>query len=319
MSRPLRIVFMGTPEFAVPSLRALASAGHDVVAVVTQPDRPRGRSPEPAPPPVKELALSLGIPVHQPKSVRKGEFPEVFRQLAPELAVVVAFGKIIPADMLAVPPLGFVNVHASLLPRWRGAAPIQHCLLAGDERTGVTIMQLDPGMDTGDMLLRVEVPVERATTAGDLHDSLSILGAQALLRVLPALADGTARPERQDDALATHAPMLEKEHGRVDWALPADALQRHARAMHPWPGAFTTWRGGTLKIHPYLEYTLDPVDAAPGTVIAAEEHAIVVACGRGSVAITEVQPESKRRMSAAAFRNGYRVQPGEVLGGPRGE
>ena len=313
--RPLRIVFMGTPDFAVPCLRALVEAGHDIIGVVTQPDRPRGRNPEPAPPPVKALALELGLPVHQPKSVKKGPFPEVFRALAPDLAVVVAFGRIIPADMLAVPPLGFVNVHASLLPRWRGAAPIQHSLLAGDERTGVTIMQLDPGMDTGDMLLQVTCPITRSTTAGDLHDGLSVLGAEALLRVLPTLVDGTARPERQDEALATHAPMLEKEHGRLDWRQPADVLQRHVRAMHPWPGAFTTWRGGTLKIHPFLEYTVEPVEAQPGTVIAVEELAIRVACGRGAVALTELQPESKRRMTAAAFNNGYRVQPGEVLGG----
>lgn len=314
---PLRIVFMGTPDFAVPSLQALVDAGEDVIAVVTQPDRPKGRSPQPAPPPVKELALRLGIPVHQPKSVRKGPFPEIFRELAPDLAVVVAYGRIIPADMLAVPRLGFVNVHASLLPRWRGAAPIQACLLAGDEVTGVTIMQLDPGMDTGDILSMVERPVERTTTAGELHDTLSVIGAAALVEALPALKDGTARPVKQDDALATHAPMLRKEDGRVPWDQPADAVQRHVRAMHPWPGAFTSWRGGILKIHPFVEYTVEPVQAAPGTVIAAEEQAVRVACGRGAVAITELQPESKRRMSAGAFLNGYRVEPGEVLGAPQ--
>ncbi|GMV38932.1 MAG: methionyl-tRNA formyltransferase [Myxococcales bacterium] len=313
-ARPLRIVFMGTPDFAVPSLQALVDAGEDVVAVVTQPDRPKGRSPLPAPPPVKELALRLGIPVHQPKSLRKGTFPEIFAALAPDLAVVVAYGRIIPKDMLAVPPMGFVNVHASLLPRWRGAAPIQACLRAGDPVTGVTIMQLDEGLDTGDILSMVEHPIGVGTTAGDLHDALSVLGAGALLGALPSLKDGTAHPRKQDDALATHAPMLTKEDGRVPWEEPADAVQRHVRAMHPWPCAFTAWRGGILKIHPFVEYTLDPVQVPPGTVVAAEEQAIHVACGRGVVAITELQPESRRRMSAGAFLNGYRVEPGEVLG-----
>jgi methionyl-tRNA formyltransferase len=305
---------MGPPDFAVPSLRALVDTGANVVAVVTQPDRPKGRSPEPQPPPVKVLATSLGIPVYQPKSIRKGEFPDKFRELAPDLAVVVAFGRIIPEDMLAVPRLGFVNVHASLLPRFRGAAPIQRAIMEGEDLTGVTIMQLDAGLDTGDILFQLPCPIEHGATAGDLHDTLSVLGAKALLLTLPTIEAGTVEPVRQDDSLATLAPILQKEDGRVDFSLPARRVFDHVRGVHPWPGAFTSFRGRGLKIHPPLDYRDGEPGGAPGAIVRLGEDAIEVACGSGVLLLTAVQPENKRRMTAAEFRNGYRLEIGERLG-----
>ena len=315
MSRPLRIVFMGTPDFAVPSLRALVEAGHHVALAVMQPDRPHGRKKEPQPPPVKVAATELGIPVAQPRSLRKGPFPEQIRELAPDLAVVVAYGRIIPADMLVVPRLGFVNVHASLLPKYRGAAPIQHAIIRGESVTGITIMQLDPGLDTGDILHQVSCPVGRNMTSGELHDTLAPLGARALLETLPHLIDGTAAPEPQDDSEATLAPILSKEDGRIDWGLTAEAVFNHVRGVHPWPGAFTTWRGQTLKIHPLRELRAEGHGAAePGQVLAVGAAGIEVACREGSVVVTELQLEGRKRMDAGAFLRGQKMEPGDVLG-----
>lgn len=306
-----RIVFMGTPMFAVPSLRALIEAGHNIVAAITQPDKPRGRGLEPKSCPVKELAMASGIPVLEPAKLRDEAFLERLTGLAPELIAVVAYGKILPPSILKLPPMGCVNLHASLLPKYRGAAPINWAIINGEKETGACTMLLDEGMDTGGVLLCERVAIGEDDTAEDLLKTLSEKGAPLLSKTIGLLLEGAIKPVPQDNSLATYAAMLKKEDGRIDWTKNAQEIKDRVRGLYPWPGAFTTWKG-LLKIHigRVADSTL-PAGAGPGTVLGSTDRGILVACGAGVFEITELQPENKRRMSANEFLKGYRISKGE--------
>lgn len=310
--RRARIVFMGTPEFAVPSLAALVKAGHEVVAAVTQPDKPAGRGRVSQSCPVKLLAAEYGIPVLQPAKIREEGFVESIRALAPEIIAVVAYGKILPLSILSIPPMGCINLHASLLPKYRGAAPINRAIIDGEKETGACTMLLDEGMDTGPVYFCESTPIGPDETAEDLSKRLSFLGAGLLARTIGLILEGGVEPTPQDDEKASAAPMLKKEDGRINWAADAKKIADHVRGYYPWPGAFTVWKG-LLKVHKGMAVDMDPSGAAPGTVIEAKET-IQVACGSGLYEITEVQPENKKKMSAADFVKGYRIQKGDLLG-----
>lgn len=311
----LRVAFMGSPAFAVPPLQMLLERGDvQVVRVVSQPDKPAGRGRQLVAPAVKEVALAAGVEVAQPGKLRTPPFAEVLRPLGLDLIVVVAYGRILPPDLLAVPRLGCWNVHGSLLPRFRGAAPIQHAVLAGEQRTGVTLMQMDEGLDTGPMLLTRELAIADDDTAGTLFDRLAPLGAAALSAGLDQLRAGTLRAVAQDAAQATLAPILTKEQGRIDWARPAPAVRDHVRGMDPWPGAFTALGDEVLKLWQARLAEAPPTPAAPGTVLGIAGERLVVACGQGAVALGEGQLPGRRRMSMAALAAGRKLPPGLVLG-----
>lgn len=307
----LRIIFMGTPEFAVPSLKTLIDRGEEIIAVVTQPDRPRGRGQKPSPPPVKVMAESHGIPVMQPQKVRVPEVIERIRELDPDLIVVVAFGQILPQSLLDIPRHGCINVHASLLPRYRGAAPINWCIINGETETGITTMQMDAGLDTGDMLVKRGTPIDPEEDAQSLHDRLSLLGAETLAETLDRLQAGTLQREKQDDSLTCYAPMLRKEDGLIDWTLEPQRIKNLVRGMTPWPGAFTTFEGKTLKLY---RVAIAEGRGEPGEVLSAGGDGITVACGGGSIRIMELQLEGRKRLSAADFLSGCRLRPGTRLG-----
>ncbi|APZ44376.1 methionyl-tRNA formyltransferase [Acidihalobacter ferrooxydans] len=299
----MKIVYAGTPEFAVPGLQALAQAGHAVVAVYTQPDRPAGRGRKLRPSPVKEAAQGLGIEVRQPASLRTADAQAALRALGPDLMVVAAYGLILPPAVLETPRLGCVNIHASLLPRWRGAAPIQRALLAGDRETGVTIMQMDAGLDTGAMLAHRTTPITPEDTAGTVHDRLAALGAQALLDVLPGLAAGALPGVPQDAAQATYARKLTKDEAMIDWTQPAAQIARQVQAFNPWPVAETRWRGAPLKV---LEARALPgaVEASPGTPSQATREGIDIATGEGVLRVLRLQLAGRKAQTAAEFING---------------
>ena len=304
----MRIVFMGTPDFAVPCLQRLLEDGHEVPAVFTQPDKPVGRHAVLTPPPVKQLALSHGIPVYQPTKMRDGTVAALLRELAPDCLVVVAYGRILPQEILDVPPRGCVNIHGSLLPRYRGAAPIQWSVIRGETVTGVTSMFMDAGMDTGDIIDTLTTPIGENETAGELFERLAPLGARLLSATLAAIADGTVTRRPQNDAEATMAPMLEKTMGRLDLTRPAQELHNQVRGMNPWPGAFCTAGGKTLKIH---ETRVAAGSGAPGTLLCADP--VTVACGEGALQLVTVQPEGKPRMAAEAWLRGARLPQGARL------
>jgi methionyl-tRNA formyltransferase len=308
MDRP-RIVFMGTPEFAVGSLAALLDLGNalEVVAVVTQPDKPKGRGQALAFPPVKALALERGVPVLQPAKLRTPPFSETLRALAPDLCVVTAYGKILPPDLLAVPRLGCLNVHASLLPRFRGAAPIQWAIAHGDAETGVCLMVMDEGLDTGPVLACRRQPIAADETSAGLHQKLAALGGQLLREELPRYLRGELRAVPQPAEGAVYAPMIEKDDGRLDFTRPARELERRVRAFTPWPGAFTQLEGARLKVH---RAAVGEGRGEPGTLLAAGPAGLEVACAEGSLRLLEVQPEGKRAMSAADFLSGRKLSPG---------
>ncbi len=307
----LRVVFFGTPHFAVPSLRALARQA-EVAAVVTRPDRPRGRGQVVEPPPVARAARELGLRVLQPPRLRDPQVLEELRELGADVHVTVAYGRLIPPEILQLPPRGSINVHPSLLPRHRGASPIQAAILCGDAETGVTVLYQTAEMDAGDIILQRRVPVAPEDTARTLEARLAEEAAQALVEALRLIAAGTAPRQPQDPAAATYAGRLRKDHGRVDWTRPAPELARLVRAMDPWPSAFTWHRGRLLKI-----WRAQPVDASgdPGTVVEVRKgDGIVVACGEGGLLVTEVQPEGRRRMTADEYVRGSRLSVGERLG-----
>ncbi len=288
-------------------------AGHGVAAVFTQPDRPKGRSQTLSAPPVKEAALRLGIPVHQPEKIRTAEAVEFLRSFAPEVMVVVGYGKIIPQSVIDIPPHGVINVHASLLPEYRGAAPIQWAIANGESRTGVTTMRIDAGLDTGDILLQRETGIDPEETALELGPKLARIGAGLLVETLARIADGTLAPRKQDNSRATMAPILTKEDGRIDWNWTASKIHNRIRGFLPWPGCHTSFRGRQLQI-----WRARPSDsrteAVPGA-LAAVKARLLAACGEGTwLELVELQPEGRKRMEAAAFLSGYRVAPGEVLG-----
>jgi methionyl-tRNA formyltransferase len=307
-----QVVFMGTPEFAVPVLEALADA-HQVVGVVTQPDRPGGRGRQLAPSPIKQVALERGLPLSQPQSLRT---PEAVSQVAawePEVTVVAAFGQILRPDMLDLPPHGCLNVHASLLPRWRGAAPVPAAILAGDEVTGATIMQMDAGLDTGPILARREEPIRPDDTRATLEERLARLGAALLVETLPPYLAGDLLPQPQPEEGMTYAGQLRKQDGLLDWSTPAVELDRRVRAFNPWPGAFTTWRGRRLKVLRAAPLPGWRGDAPPGTVFALADG-VAVATGAGALRLEEVQLAGKRRMAISTFLCGQRGCVGSQLG-----
>ncbi len=297
----MRILFMGTPEFAVPCLEALLQAGHEVCGVYTQPDKPKGRGYALAPPPVKELAQRFGLPVFQPKTLRTPEAAAEARALAPEVIVVVAYGKILPKEILEIPPRGCVNVHASLLPKYRGAGPIQWAVLNGETVTGVTTMYMAEGLDTGDMILRRETPIGPEETAGELHDRLSQLGAQLLTETLGQIAAGTA-PRIPQEGASSYAPMLTKDLCPVDWTKSAQQVHNQVRGLSPWPVASTVYQGKRLRIH--RAALADGISGSPGELRTADGR-FVVCCGEGAVELCSVQYEGGKRMDGVDFLRGH--------------
>jgi methionyl-tRNA formyltransferase len=324
----MRVVFLGSGAFAIPSFEALLEGGHEVAALVTQPDREKGRGRELAPPPLKPVATARGIPVLQPQKVRHRETQDALRSLRPDIQVVVAYGQILPRSVIDIAPRGTVNVHASLLPRYRGAAPIQWAIARGERETGVTTMLIDEGMDTGPILKSARTTIGDDETAPELEPRLARLGAALLLETLLGLVDGSLVPVPQDPAQATYAPILKKEDGVIDWTLPASAIAGRVRGFQPWPGSTTSFEGRPLKllrVRPEPPVPAEPGMAAPekdapgttrpGTVIAIDRDSIVVACGEGTrLPLLVVQPESRRAMSGAAFAAGARLRPGARLG-----
>lgn len=308
-----RAVFFGTPQFAVPCLDALVEIA-DVVAVVCQPDRPQGRGLELTAPPVKQRALELGLSVVQPTKLKTGEFAQWLREQKVDVALVVAYGRILPKDVLDAPRLGCVNVHASLLPKLRGAAPITWAVVRGEPESGVTLMQMDEGMDTGAMLEQFATPISDDETAGELSERLSALGALATRKGLPTYVSGGYQPMQQDHAKATMAPMLKKEDGRIDFGKPARVVHDHVRGMQPWPGAFTTARGKTLKVLTTRVTDVPQAGVAPGTVVFADKSRVVVACGERGLELSRVQLEGKKPVAAGDWFVGRGVAEGDRLG-----
>jgi len=308
---PLRVIFMGTPQFACPTLQRLIDRGDEIPAVVTQPDRPKGRGQKSVPPPVKELAERHGLPVLQPIKVRAPEFIESVREMNPDVVVVVAFGQILPKALLEIPRYGCINVHASLLPRYRGAAPLNWCVINGEIETGVTTMLMDVGLDTGDMLLKKATPIDPDEDTSSLHDRLSLIGADLLYETLDLLVQGKLVPEKQDEALSCYAPMLKKEDGLIDWTRDARTIRNLVRGMSPWPGAFTYLDGKLVKVY---RTRIGEGEGAPGTVIAAGRDGIEVACGGGSLLLDELQLEGKKRLPVRDFLAGCRIAPGTAFG-----
>lgn len=310
----MKVVYMGTPDFAVPPLRALVKAGYEVVGVVTQPDKPKGRSKTLLPPPVKEEALKYNIPVYQPLKVREPEFMETLKNLAPDVIVVAAFGQIIPKAILDLPEFGCLNIHASLLPKYRGAAPIQQAVINGDKEAGVTIMKMGTGLDTGDMISRASVLLAEDETGGSLFDRLSDLGAELLIKTLPSVFDGTAVYEPQPEESPTpYAGMITKQMGLLDFQKDAETLERLIRGLNPWPSAYTYLNGKTLKIWKAAVEKSGSEPENPGTIIKTDKDGIHVVCGQDILILQEVQLEGKKRMDAAAFLRGCHVEPGTML------
>jgi methionyl-tRNA formyltransferase len=310
----MKLVFCGTPQFAVPSLERLVEAGFDVQLVVTQPDRPQGRGMEMAAPPVKQAARKLNLPVIQPEKIRNNlEFQKQLGDLQPDAIIVVGYGRIIPPWMLALPPRGNINVHASLLPKYRGAAPIQWAIAKGETATGVTTMLLNEGLDTGDILLQKEIPIAPQDNAVTLAPRLATLGAGLLVETLRGLERGTVKPISQDDSRASLAPILRKEDGLMDFKLPADEIYNRLRGFQPWPGAYTQFRGKNLKVVAARPAEA-PASLAPGELRVINDR-LFAGCGnRTALELLEVQPEGKKIILARDFLSGYRLQPGERLG-----
>lgn len=304
-----RIIFMGTPDFAVPSLRNLLSSEHQVVAVVTQPDKEKGRGKKLTPPPIKVIAEEADIPVLQPTKIKTDEFYDTLKSFKPDLIVVVAYGKILPSEILNLPPRGCINVHGSILPRHRGAAPIQWAVISGDKTTGVTIMQMNEGMDTGDILLPASIDMTHNETAGTLFDKLALLGAETLITALARLRENDLSVREQSDDEATKAPPLKKEMGLIDWNKPAIDLHCLIRGLDPWPSAYTFLDGTRYRLFAPKVVNKDSA-ASPGTVLLADSNGILVATGSNALLIREIQPEGKKRLTAEAFLCGNPLPAG---------
>ena len=306
----MKIVYMGTPDFAVLPLRAMKEAGYEVAAVVPQPDKPKGRGKTMLPTPVKEEAVSLGIPVHQPAKVRDPEFQETLKGIAPDLIVVAAFGQIIPKTILTLPRFGCINIHASLLPKYRGAAPIQQAVIDGEKESGVTIQKMGEGLDTGDMISKEVVVLSKEETGGSLFDKLSKAGADLLVKTLPSIFDGTAVYEKQPEESPTpYAAMITKQMGLLDFTKSAEVLERLVRGLNPWPSAYTFLNGKTLKVWK-SSVGEEKGSALPGTVVKTDRRGIHVACCDKTLILEEIQLEGKKRMDADAFLRGYPVKAG---------
>jgi methionyl-tRNA formyltransferase len=306
----LRTVFMGTPDFALQTLQGLIDAGCKMVGVYTQPDRPKGRGKQLAAPPVKELAQKYDIPVYQPLKLRQPEAVAELEALAPDLIVVVAYGQILPKSVLEIPAHGCINVHASLLPKYRGAAPINKAIIDGETETGITTMYMDVGLDTGDMLVKKTLAIGPEETAGELHDRLASLGRETMEETLRRLCAGTLQREVQDDEQSTYASMMKKEDGRIDWNRSAQEIHNHVRGLDPWPGAYTTINGELLKL---AETSPEAAEGLAGTVIAADKNGVCVACGSGSLRIQQLQLAGRKRLAAADFLRGCPLQAGAMM------
>jgi len=304
---------MGTPDFAVPSLKALVEAGHDVLAVVTQPDRPRGRGRKETPPPVKQAAHALNIPVFQPLKIKDADFTALLKKLSPQVIAVVAYGRIIPPDILTIPKYGCINVHASLLPKYRGAAPIHWAVINGEKETGITTMFMDEGLDTGDMILQEAVAITEEDTAGTVHDALAVLGARLLVQTLELVGQGMA-PRVPQQGIPSYAPPLKTEDELIRWDRTARDIFNQIRGMNPWPGARTYFSGKVLKIWRAAVVEEEGAALKPGQVMSAGRNAIVVGTGRGRIAVTELQLQGARRLSAGDFLRGTPMPEGIVLG-----
>lgn len=322
----MRIVFMGTPDFSVPALKALVEAGHQVIAVVTQPDKPKGRGKEVQMTPVKIQAMEYGIPVYQPAKVREASFVEVLKGLEADVYVVIAFGQILPKAVLELPKYGCINIHASLLPKYRGAAPIQWCVIDGERETGITTMMMDVGLDTGDMLEKAVIPIEEKETGGSLHDKLSMAGGDLILSTLKKLEEGTLVRTPQTDEGTCYAKMLTKSLGDIDWNQGAVSIERLIRGLNPWPSAYTMWNGKTIKIwaadviagREAADFLSESgvsaeTGTAPGTVVCSDKRGLVVCTGGGLLSIRELQMEGKKRMDTPAFLRGYPIPAGDVF------
>lgn len=311
----MKIIYMGTPDFAVAPLEAILKAGHEVTAVVTQPDRQKGRGREVQYSPVKECALSYGIPVLQPLKIKEKDAVEELRKYPADIFVVAAFGQLLSEEILNMPRLGCINIHASLLPAYRGAAPIQWCVINGEEKTGVTIMQMAKGMDTGDILLQKEVVLDEKETGGSLFDRLMETGAELIVEVLPKIEAGELTPVVQKEELATYAGKITKDMGNIDLAKSAVTIERLIRGLNPWPSAFTHYKGKILKIWEadVVSECANAENPVPGTVIAMDKESFTLATGEGALRIRSLQPEGKKRMSCAEFMRGYEVKVGEAL------
>lgn len=319
MVKRLKIVFMGTPDFAVGALQAIIEAGHQVSAVVTQPDKPKGRGKELQMTPVKACAAAHNIPVFQPGKIKEPEAVEVLRSYEADIFVVAAFGQILSEEILSMPKYGCVNIHASLLPKYRGAGPIQWAIIDGEKKTGVTIMQMEKGLDTGDMLLQKEVEIDPKETGDSLHDKLAAAGAELIVEALPKIAAGQLTPRKQNDAESCYAKMLQKSMGRIDWNMTADKLDCLIRGLISWPGASTTFRGKNLKIweeEPVIEgdFSVSISESLPGTIVCVEKEAFYVQTKEGVLKVLSVQIEGKKRMAVKDFLLGYPIKAGECLG-----
>ncbi|MBW2604328.1 MAG: methionyl-tRNA formyltransferase [Deltaproteobacteria bacterium] len=312
MKKKAGIIFMGTPQFAVPALKALHKNDQTIALVVTQPDRPKGRGRKLTSSPVKETAVNLGYSVIQPSSVRTAEFSNLIEKHDPDFIVVVAFGHIIPKNILAIPNIATINIHASLLPKYRGSAPIQQAIINREKKTGVTTMLMDEGVDTGDILLSSELEITPEDTSGTLHDRLADLGADLLIQTLKAFETGDIHPISQDHTQTTYAPMLKKNDGRMNWKLPAESLEAFIRGMTPWPGAFTFHEKKRLKIFKARTIVMD-TEASPGTVIKGFPDELWISTGKGVLSIIEIQGESGKRLSIKDFLRGYKLGPSSKL------
>lgn len=309
----MKIVFMGTPEFAVPCLQKIIDEGHEVVAVVTQPDKPKGRGKKLAMPPVKELALKYDIPVYQPLKAREESFVDTLKEMNPELIVVVAFGQILPKSILDIPKYGCVNVHASLLPRYRGAAPLNWVIINGEEKTGVTTMYMDEGLDTGDMILKSEIPLDGEINAGELHDKMMIDGAKVLKETIDLIEKGEAPREKQSNEDTCYSPIMNKSLGNIDWKKSAIDIHNLVRGINPWPSAYTTYEGQTMKI--WKTKVIDKnSDKDPGTIISVDKEGINVSTSEGILQIKEIQMAGKKRMEVPEYIKGNNINTDIILG-----
>ena len=311
----MKIIFMGTPDFSVGALEALIAAGHQVVLVVTQPDKPKGRGKEMQMTPVKECALKHSIPVFQPVKVKDAEAVETLRSYNADVFIVAAFGQIVSEEILTMPKYGCINIHASLLPKYRGAGPIQWAILNGEKETGITIMQMDKGIDTGDMLLQRVVPIDEKETGDSLHDKLARVGAELIVEALPKIEAGEITPEKQNDAESCYAKMLQKSMGRIDWEKDAPQIERMVRGLNSWPSAYTTYHGKNLKIWESSVYEKDKLlkNAEPGMITAVEKDAFYVQTGEKTLKVTSVQLEGKKKMAVKEFLLGCQMKTEEVL------
>lgn len=311
----MKIVFMGTPDFAVPSLEMLVNEGYEVVAAVTQPDKPKGRGNKLTAPPVKEFAIKNGIQVLQPAKIKTSEFVEQIRELQPDLLITAAYGKILSKELLEVPVLGCINVHGSLLPAYRGAAPINWAVINGEEKTGITTMFTDVGLDTGDMLLKSELAIGPDMTVGELHDKMAVLGAQVLRETLLELKKGTLKRIPQDDSVSTYAPMMNKELGLIDWSKKASEIHNLVRGTDPWPGAYTLLEGNRMRVWKTV-LTKESADSCQenGRILKVDDQGILVKCPDENLLLLEVQFDSSRRMSVKEYIRGHEIKTGETLG-----